>query len=257
MKLAVGRRSTSASSYPVSASANYAVRLAQDSAEIEAAQRLRFEVFNVELSEGLERSFATGLDQDRFDAVCDHLLVFHVPTGALAGTYRVQTGLSALAGLGYYSEQEFDFSPFESLRPQMVEIGRACVDRRHRNLSSLGSLWRGIAQYAKERRARYLVGCSSLPTVDPEAGWSAYRRLAGAHLAPPERRTRPRAGWECPAGPEAAAPFPIPKLLLAYLGLGAEICAEPARDSQFGTIDFLTLLDLECLPPAARQRFLS
>lgn len=232
-------------------------RLARNASEVEAAQRLRFEVFNVELNEGLERSYATGLDQDRFDAACDHLLVFHVPTRAVAGTYRVQAGMSALAGQGYYTEREFDLSPFEGLRSQIVEVGRACVDRRHRNLSALGVLWRGIARYALERRARYLIGCSSIPTVDPQAGWSVYRRLAASNLAPRGRRTRPRAGWECPPAGEGGAPFPVPKLLQAYLGLGAEICSEPARDSQFGTIDFLTFLDLDSLPPAARQRFLS
>jgi putative hemolysin len=222
---------------------------------VEAAQRLRFEVFNLELSEGLDRSFATGLDQDPFDAACDHILVFHGPTGELAGTYRVQTGLAAVAGIGYYSEQEFDFAPFEAIRPEMMEIGRACVARRHRNLSALGMLWRGIAGYAAERRARYLIGCSSLPTVDPEAGWSVYSRLSAGHLAPEGLRTSPKRTFECPGRPGCDNGFPVPKLLQAYLALGARICAEPARDSQFGTIDFLTLLDLEALPAAARRRF--
>jgi putative hemolysin len=49
---------------------------------------------------------------------------------------------------------------------------------------------------------------------------------------------------------------PIPKLLRAYLGLGARICGPPAIDREFRTIDFLTWLDLEQLAPAARSRFL-
>ncbi len=240
---------------PTGTSATYVARLAQGPSEIEAAQRLRFEVFNLELSEGLAQSYVTGLDQDPFDEVCDHILVFHAPTGELAGTYRVQTGLSALGGLGYYSEQEFDFAPFEPIRSEMVELGRACVDRRHRNLSALGMLWRGIATYAADRRARYLIGCSSLPSSDPDAGWSIYRRLAQSHLSPAELLTRPAPGWECPPCSGHDPDFPMPKLLQAYLGLGARICGEPARDSQFGTIDFLTFLDVETLHPAARRRF--
>ena len=49
---------------------------------------------------------------------------------------------------------------------------------------------------------------------------------------------------------------PIPKLLRAYLTVGAKICGPPALDRHFKTIDFLTLLDLETLSPPARERFL-
>ena len=40
----------------------YVARFADSRADLEAIQRLRFEVFNLELEEGLEESFATGLD---------------------------------------------------------------------------------------------------------------------------------------------------------------------------------------------------
>src|SRR5688572_21248706 len=89
----------------------YAVRLASTAAERRAAFRLRFEVFNVELKEGLDRSFTDRQDVDRFDGVCDHLIV-ESPEGAIVGTYRVQTGVTADRNLGFYSEQEFDFTPY-------------------------------------------------------------------------------------------------------------------------------------------------
>src|ERR1043165_622803 len=116
----------------------YTARLARDVSEIRAAQALRFLVFNLELNEGLSESLATGLDVDPFDAVCDHLLVEHVPTATIVGTYRLQTGLTAGANLGYYSEQEFDFAPFEPIRGELIELGRACVHQQHRNLVVLG-----------------------------------------------------------------------------------------------------------------------
>lgn len=49
----------------------------------------------------------------------------------------------------------------------------------------------------------------------------------------------------------------VPRLLKTYLAIGARIAAPPAWDRAFGTIDFLTLLDLELLTPAARNRFLA
>src|SRR5258708_19101788 len=116
-----------------SSASAYATRLARNASEVRAAQALRFAVFNLELNEGLAESLATGLDADPFDEACEHLLVEHVPTGNVVGTYRLQTGPTAALNGGYYSEQEFDFSPFESLRAEMIELGRPCVQQETPN----------------------------------------------------------------------------------------------------------------------------
>jgi putative hemolysin len=239
----------------VGSTTSYATRLARHAEDVHRAQRLRFEVFNLELREGLAQSHASGRDEDPFDAVCDHLLVEHLPSGQIIGTYRLQTGLGAARHRGYYSEQEFEFQPFEPLRPRMIELGRACIHQEHRNLFVLGMLWKGIADYARKHNGRYLVGCSSLTSQDPAVGASAYADLCRRHLAPPEWRTRPLPAHDCPQTQLAAEHVKIPKLLRAYLTLGAKICGPPALDRQFGTIDFLTLIDLETLHPLARQRF--
>ncbi len=234
----------------------YATRLARGPREVRAAQLLRFQIFNLELNEGLEQSYASGLDEDPFDAVCDHLIVEHVASGEIVGTYRLQTGLNAAAQRGYYCEQEFEFDVFRRFRAETIELGRACVHRQHRNLVVLGLLWKGIADYARKRGARYLVGCSSITSQDPAVGASVYADLCRKHLAQPEWRTRPLPAYDCSLSQLAAEPAPIPKLLRAYLTLGAKICGPPALDRQFKTIDFLTLLDMDTLPPLARQRFL-
>ncbi len=235
----------------------YEFRVAGSSAEVSLAQRLRYEVFNVELGEGLAESAETGLDVDAFDSVCDHLLILH--EGFVVGTYRMQTGISAKRNMGYYSEQEFDFSPFESIRSEVLELGRACVHKEHRNLNVLHLLWRGIARYAEAEGSRYLIGCSSLTSQDEGQGWAMYEKLARRFLAPPELQTHPlpsvavirsadpeKARQECPAPP---------KLLRAYLGIGGKICGPPAIDREFRTIDFLTVLDLKTMPAIVRQHF--
>jgi putative hemolysin len=238
----------------VSSPTHYATRLARNVDEVRAAQALRFQVFNLELNEGLEQSYATGLDEDPFDAVCDHLIVEHLPSANIVGTYRLQTGPNAAAHLGYYCAQEFEFQVFEPLRPEMIELGRACVHPQHRNV--LGLLWKGIADHARQHGARYLFGCSSITSQDPAAGASAYADLCRKHLVQPQWRTRPLAAYDCSLSQLAAEPVKIPKLLRAYLTLGATICGPPALDRQFKTIDFLTLLDLNTLHPLARQKFL-
>lgn len=240
----------------VNAPAHYAVRLARESGEVRAAQTLRFEVFNLELNEGLAQSYASGFDEDPFDAVCDHLIVEHLPSQQVVGTYRLQTGANAGKNLGYYCAQEFAFAVFKPLRDELIELGRACVHRQHRNLVVLGMLWKGIADYAQAHGARYLFGCSSITSQDAAAGATAYADLCRKHLIEPQWRTQPLAAYDCSLAELAAEPAAIPKLLRAYLSLGAKICGPPALDRQFKTIDFLTLLDLEAMPALARQRFL-
>jgi len=235
----------------------YQIRLAESLAEREAACRLRFKVFNIELGEGLESSYQTGLDQDHFDLFCDHLIVEDRSRREVVGTYRMQSGRNAAEKLGYYSEQEFDFSPYETLRGEVLELGRASIDREHRTSEVLTLLWRGITRYARFYRLRYLIGCSSLNSRDPREGWSMYRQL-DPFLVPGPMRTRPTSGYELPAEtlPAAGNQVKVPKLLKTYIAVGARICGAPAWDREFGTIDFLTLLDLAHLSPAARHRFL-
>jgi len=261
----------------------YKVRLAQSLDDREAACRLRFKVFNIELGEGLESSYRTGLDTDQFDSVCEHLLVEDKlednPAKRIVGTYRMQSGDTAARNLGYYSEQEFSFASYEPLRAGILELGRASIDREHRTPEVLTLLWRGIAQYATDMGLRYLIGCSSLNSKDPAEGWQMYRQLEH-YRVPPEFETLPTAAYACPIEQEGAPAQPspclsesmeaasadvvpattqvkVPKLLRTYLTIGARIGAPPAWDREFGTIDFLTLLDLKTISPSARNRFLA
>ena len=236
-----------------SSSTGYRLRVATCQADVRAAQTLRFLVFNLELNEGLESAYATLRDEDPFDAICDHLLVENEQTGEVVGTYRLQTGPKAVANRGFYSAQEFDFRPYAAINSQIVELGRACVHRDHRNLHVLALLWRGIAEFARTNGCRFLIGCSSMTSQDPRDGASAYLELGSRYLVDGPLRTNPHQTWACPLDVLAPVAPKIPKLLRAYLSLGARICGAPALDKEFKTIDFLTLLDLENLPATARR----
>ena len=247
----INKRRTST---PLAKRPTYLARLARSADEVRAAQRLRFEVFNLELNEGLAESHFTGLDIDPFDTVCQHLVVEHVPTGEIVGTYRLQTGECAAANIGYYSEREFDFAPYEPLRGEMIELGRACVHADHRNFNLLHLLWRGIANYALEHNARFLIGCSSLTSQDPSEGVAMYRQLGDKFLVRSEWQTVPHPPFRCDVDLTGSADAP-PKLMRAYLAIGAKLSGPPALDREFGTIDFLTLLDLHSLPAIVRAHF--
>jgi putative hemolysin len=234
---------------------SYHLRMASAESDRIAAFRLRFLVFNLELNEGLKAAYATGQDTDEFDGICDHLIVEHAGTGKIVGAYRLQTGAMASANAGFYSEREFDFSPYKQLGNSVIELGRACVHRDHRSSEVLYLLWRGIAQYAIHHSGRYLIGCSSLTSQDPAHGTAVYEAMR-EQLVDPQLRTTPQPAFAMPLMSPENASDKIPKLLRAYLAVGAKICGPPAIDRDFKTIDFLTLLDLEALHPRVYARFM-
>ena len=232
--------------------APYRAYVAATEEERRAVYRLRFRVFNLELQEGLDSAFNTGEDQDEFDAICDHVIVEERRTGNVVGTYRLQTGRTAGRHLGYYSAREFDFSPYENLRDEMVELGRACIHPDHRKYEVLMLLWKTVAGYVRDHGGRYLVGCSSLSTQDTQIGSAMYHKLV-PNLAPEHLRTVPTADHAFPLS-ECAVKADPPKLLRTYLALGSTICGPPALDREFKTIDFLTLMDLNSISPSIRSR---
>jgi putative hemolysin len=222
-----------------------------DSPDLDAVLRLRYRVFNLELQEGLLRSHLSGKDEDGFDRHCDHLVIYEKGTGEPVGTYRLQTFEMAQANIGFYSSVEFDFSRFpEEYRKAGVEIGRVCIEKDHRNVKALFLLWKGLMKYLEMKEKRFLFGCASLTEQDPREGWRAFDYLCTHGYMHPEIFLGARPDFECGEYPEAPLSLKkatIPRLLKAYLNLGARICSEPALDRAFGTIDFFTLLAMDDL----------
>jgi len=245
--------------------APYQLRIALATDDLERLCRLRFEVFNLELGEGLSHSFRSGTDVDQFDSQCHHLIVEHQNDGVV-GTYRLQTAEMAQPGLGFYSAQEFEIESLQStILGDAVELGRACIAKAHRNKSVLFLLWKGLAEYADFFGKRYFFGCNSLTTQDPIQAWQTFdwlhrnnHLLNGELILPNSAHLCPR-----PEPNQAMAEsklFPsrlgrVPPLFAAYLRYGSKVCSQPAIDRQFGTMDFLTLMDLSKLPRAQLARF--
>ncbi len=239
----------------LAATSLYRVSLAQTPCDLAECQRLRYLVFNLELREGLSTSERSGLDIDPFDSFCDHLLVRDLETDRLVGTYRLQTGVTAGLNMGYYGDQLFDFSVYDSIRREVLELGRACVHEDFRNMMVLHSLWKGIAVYATRVGARYLLGCNSISSQDENYGVAMYDSLKDKYLAEPALRTMPQLGCRCHSTGEPVAITRPPRLFRAYLDISAKVCGPPAIDREFKTIDFLTLVDLVRLPERVRTRF--
>lgn len=232
----------------------YTLLLSTDPAHIEAAQRLRHEVFTSEPGFTLT-SAADGLDADRFDEFCDHLLVREDGSGELVGCYRMLPPPGAIAAGSLYTATEFDVRALDALRPSLVEMGRAVVRGDHRNGGVVLLMWAGILAYLDRCGYEYVTGCVSVPThpLHP-SGERPGSQLRGVrdvvlrrHGAPPELTVRPyrpviidgRGLDEI----EPPARVTVPALMRGYLRLGAQVCGEPAHDPDFGVGDFPALLD--------------
>jgi putative hemolysin len=206
------------------------------------------------MGEGSENPL--GLDQDPFDMACQHINVYDQHDQVI-GTYRMQTGKMAAQNLGYYFANEFEMEPFEPIRGEILELGRACIAREHRKPGVLSYLWSGIADYAGLHGVRYLIGCSSIHTVEPADGNAVWEHLERKGFLVDSRfATAPLAHGSCGNVPPSPKLPEIPKLFGLYLTIGAKVCSRPFIDSSFKTIDFLTLLDLKEVPPRVAQRYL-
>ena len=237
----------------------YQLRFASSREDVRATQRLRFEVFSLEF--GAVTGGAPGLDQDRFDDLCDHLMVWHTPEGGepmVVATYRLlppPANESNPRANGLYAAGEFDLEPIESLLGNTVEAGRACVHPDHRNGATMALLWGGIARYMQLGNYRYLLGCGSLSLADggAEAG-QVWEMIRSKHLGPVRWWCRPRRPWRAPESTGVSAA--IPALMKGYLRLGATVIGAPAHDPAFGTADLLVLLDLDQADPRYLRFFL-
>ena len=230
--------------------------LAVDDSEIREAQRLRYKVFAEEMGARLS-SALPGHDVDLYDPFCDHLLVRELAGGEVVGTYRILPPDAARRVGSYYSEQEFDLTRLNFLRPRMAELGRSCVHPAHRSGGVIARLWIGLADYMTRYGYEYIVGCASIGMADGgHVATSVHRQIVERHLAPVEWRATPRTRLPIESlddGRTAA----LPPLIKGYTRLGAMVCGEPAWDPDFNTADLLMLLPMAQLNRSYARRFIA
>lgn len=228
--------------------------IARAADEVAEAQRLRYRVFREEFGSRLPGA-TPGVDEDRFDAHCEHLVVRDPALGRVVGTYRLLPPDGAARAGGFYAETEFDLTRLAPLRSATLEIGRACVDPAYRNGAVLARLWSGITHYALEHALAYVMGCASISLADGGRTAAAVcDRLRHEQPAPPAWRVVPHRPF--PLHTIARDPdVPLPSLIRGYLRLGAYVCGDPAWDEEFGTADLLLLLPVARMDARWVRRF--
>ena len=241
----------------------YIVKTVASSYELEKVLKLRYKVFHNEFR---KRKIPFGIDLDRFDFICDHLVIIDVATKELIGTYRI---ISSEFSQDFYSASEFDISEILAKEGIKLELGRACIHKDFRNGAVLSILWRGLMQYAAFAKADYLFGCASVKTTDIFESCLLYHYFKQNNLFHPNIRTLTTEAYTMPGFTssfefveincenfnEGRAVELLPPLLRLYFRAGAKICGIPALDREFKCIDFLTVLKIDDLSDSYLRKY--
>ncbi|MBY0408517.1 MAG: GNAT family N-acetyltransferase [Rickettsiales bacterium] len=244
---------------------NLQVFIASRPEEIEASQRLRYQVFFEEMGAvPTPEITAKNLDFDAYDAVCDHLLVVeHAPEGArVVGTYRLLR-TENMAKIGhFYSETEFDISPIKAYPGNILEVGRSCVDKDYRNRAVMQLLWRGIGAYVARFDIALMFGCASFHGTDPAAHAQALSYLHHYHQAPeglcpkalPSRYINMNLMPKEQVDAKQAFTL-LPALIKGYLRLSGYIGLGAVIDPEYNTTDVSIVVKTDLVTEKYAQRY--
>jgi putative hemolysin len=229
--------------------------LAHSAAEVTEAQRIRYKVFAEEMGANLP-SAELGLDIDRFDEFCDHLLVRDHANDKVVGTYRILPPTQARAAGGYYSETEFDLSRLANLRDRMMEVGRSCVHPDYRDGATITQLWSGLADYIGKNGHEYMIGCASISMGDGgHYAASVYNKVHKLHASPAEYKVFPHCRLPLESLNQNLDVI-VPPLIKGYLRLGAYIAGEPAWDPDFNCADLFILMPVSRMNARYAKHFM-
>ncbi len=238
----------------------FALRLASSSEDRALAQRLRHRVFVEEMGarggEWSDPSF--GLERDRFDQHCEHLLLSDPLRGPeVIATTRVMTLEGAARAGRFASEAEFDISPLRRSGRRLLEVGRTCLHPDYRGGAAMHRLWQGLAHLVEDRGIDLLFGLASLPGSDPDALAQPLSCLHHEHRAPDSLRPRSLDHVAMDLLPaeavdRRAAMLAMPALIKAYLRLGGKVGEGAWIDRDFGCVDVCLVLETQSLSTRAR-----
>ncbi len=232
----------------------YAACFADGEEDLTRAQRLRNLCF---------RGTAEGLDADRFDPDCVHVLVEETATGRLVCTFRLMPFRDGTSISRSYAAQFYGLDALEAYQGPMVEMGRFCIHPEARDADVLRVAWGAMTEFVDRNEVELLFGCSSFRGTEADAYMDAFALLKERHLAP--KRWLPRV--KAPRVFRFAARLKLrkpnlklamkgmPPLLRTYLVMGGWVSDHAVVDHDLNTLHVFTGLEVRNVP-SSRKRLL-
>ena len=229
----------------------FRISIAQNDDDLQAAQRLRYDVFVRELgSDGPMVDHDAGLEKDRFDPYFDHMLLHDDAIGEVVGVYRLLRPEMAERAGQYYSEDEYNLTQLLNSGRKLLELGRSCLRCEYRGGMAMFHLWNGLAQYVADHEIEVLFGAASFRGTDVQTLAAPLSLLHHRHLAPENLRVTVRSesmqNMDLIAEDQLdcrAAMLQTPALIKAYLRLGGTVGEGAYVDHVFNTTDVCLILD--------------
>lgn len=238
------------------ASRRYTIKFAKTEEEVEAAQRLRYNIFKEELDRNF--LFENGIDKDKYDDQAHHLIVVHNESDTIIGTYRLQSYDQAKQGNGFTTDVRFKLNrlPDEVLK-NAVEVGRACISEKHRSGRVLFLLWKGLAGYLEHFKKRYLFGYAALESKKPHVALQTLNYLDKENHLHPEYHIETRESYKLEWSDDMPRTdeIDIPPLFQNYIDVGCTVCGGPSYDRELNLLHFVILLDVETISEQTRKMF--
>ena len=242
---------------------HFTVKTVETGEELAEVLKLRFEVFNREY---MQTRRSIGVDVDKLDFICDHLVIRDNRAGRIVGTYRLNS--SAFSDK-FYSSGEFHFDKIKKMDGNILELGRAAIDLDYRTGVVIALLWRGISAYMLETKTDILLGCASVKTTEPlQIGLVTYHLEKKGILkynldVEPTRKYKVKKLKKVLSYIETNAfeydetevEKQIPALFSSYIKMGFKAYGEPALDQDFHCIDYLIMIHLDELEGPYKRRY--
>ena len=244
----------------------FQIRLAENSRDLMAAQRLRYRVFVEELGgTGPMVNHDARLERDEFDPVVDHLCLIDTRRSErdldhVVGVYRLLPSDRAEAFGRFYCDTEYDLAPLRASGRPLLELGRSCVHADYRGGSAMFLMWNALSDYVLEKKSEILFGVASFHGTDvamlsPSLSW-----LHHNHLAPPELRARAQPDGFVDMNLIAPdrldrreALVGMPALIKAYLRVGGLVGEGAYLDRAFNTTDVFLMMDTSLMSARHKQ----
>jgi L-ornithine Nalpha-acyltransferase len=212
-------------------------------------------VFDSELSANYEND---EIEYDHYDTFCDHIVVKH--QGKVVGTYRMlKASQAAHFGVPLYTATEFNLNRLklnlgDSFQNSLLELGRSCVHKAHRNTIVPKLLWRGLSEYMLAHNSQHFIGCVSVQLENAsllQQLCEAIQFLDGVaplsfacDVVESKYISKTRISIHEATRAENPNLDLIPPLMKSYLNMEARVLGGPAYDEEFNCYDFLMHLNL-------------